>query len=374
MLKHLISRLDADSTQTRLAALEEIQELESFGKLNGHKKIGPVLPNYIHIHTTASYGLAVPGVFSVSHMIWAAHEARAHTALLIEHESTSHLEEARAAVEIVNNHRSQPMRLILGVEFKAPIAIDDLESRRFSDQIGQAWGQNEAAWVVGVGISENRELQNLVAQFQEAKRWKATQQIDKLRRHLGISHPLELSAFLTPEGNLTDRSLSFALAKMKCPQMEGRALERNASTIRKLFNPGEAGYVPFPKGLLSYQQVIRKLADMNSVPTFTSQLHGVALQENMQLLKSWGIRALDIAGIEPGEADAEERILQSLELAKQYNLLIFGGADYRGFGTGWLKHSPWMEHPIMLDSIDQLIGSNFGNAKEIQLKKSPSAD
>ena len=357
MLKELISKIDSKNIDVRLAALEALRELEWHGKLSGLGKIGPALPNYIHIHTTASYGFGVPGVYSASHMIWAAHEACAREALLIEHESISHIAEASAAVEIVNRNAPHPMRLIFGVEFKAPIGLEDEGSRRFSHQIGEAWGQKEAAWVVGVGVNLNPELAQLVARFQEAKRWKAAHQLDRLSRHLGLSHPPELSTLLTPDGNVTDRSLSFGLAKTKHPQSDGPTLELQAKGIRKMLNPGEPGHVPFPDGLPNYQQVIRKLADMNSVPVFTAQLRGTALEKSLALLKSWGMGGLDVAGIEPDEADAEQQIQYYIEQAKQYDLLILGGADYRGFGTGWLKYSPWMDHPLIFGSLNQLVES-----------------
>ena len=355
MIQELILGLDSRSLHIRLSALDSLRELELNGKLRLTQKIGPVLPNYYHIHTTASYGFGIPGVYSVAHMIWAAHEARVCNTLLIEHESISHMDEACAAAAIVNRGELHPLRLIFGVEFKAPIARDDAESRRFSRDIGEKWGQNEAAWVVGVGVRPNAELTRLVAHFQEAKRAKAVQQVAKLSLHLGFSSPPDLPCLLGPDCNVTDRSLSFALAQMKWPHVDERTMGKNASLIRKLLNPGGPGFVPFPEGLPSYQQLIEKLIPMNAIPTFTAQLRGKALEENMPVLKRWGIGGLDVAGIEPDEPDAEKHIGQFIELAKQHEMLIFGGADYRGFGTGWLKHSPWMDHPLISTSVTQLV-------------------
>ena len=353
--KH-ISGLNSKSIDVRLATLESLRKQELNGGLNCGEKIGPALPNFIHIHTTASYGFGVPGVYSVSHMIWAAHEAGARAAVLIEHESMSHIAEANAAAEIVNRNARDPLKLIFGVEFKAPIGLEDEGSRQFSRRIGEAWGQGEAAWVVGIGINQNPKLERLVAQFQEAKRWKAAHQLESLSPHLGLARPPELSDLLTPDGNVTDRSLSYFLAQTKCPESDVQVQELQAKRIRKMLNPGEAGYVPFPEGLPSYQQVIRTLADMSSIPVFTAQLRGRALEKSLKLLRSWGIRGLDVAGIEPDEADAEQQIQHYIDQAKQYGLLALGGADYRGFGTGWLKYSPWMDHPLILGGVNQLVG------------------
>jgi hypothetical protein len=71
-------------------------------------------------------------------------------------------------------------------------------------------------------------------------------------------------------------------------------------------------------------------------------------------LQSWGIGGLDTAGIEPGEPDAERAIQQFITLAEQHGLCLFGGADYRGLGTGWVRHATWMDHPLIRATIDRL--------------------
>ncbi len=88
----------------------------------------------------------------------------------------------------------------------------------------------------------------------------------------------------------------------------------------------------------------------------------------MALLKSWGMGGLDVAGIEPDEADAEQQIQYYIEQAKQYDLLILGGADYRGFGTGWLKYSPWMDHPLIFGSLNQLVESAVPVAASVKIE------
>jgi hypothetical protein len=82
------------------------------------------------------------------------------------------------------------------------------------------------------------------------------------------------------------------------------------------------------------------------VPTFTAQLRGEKLAKYLPLLKEWGIRALDAAGIEPNESDAERSIRRMIYLADQHGMAFVGGSDYRGSGTGWTKSEPWMNHPI----------------------------
>ena len=87
----LFLQLDSRIRDERLSALAALHELELRGQLGSSAKIGPILPSYDHIHTTASYGFAAPGVFSVAHMVWAAHEAHAYSVIIIEHESVAHL-------------------------------------------------------------------------------------------------------------------------------------------------------------------------------------------------------------------------------------------------------------------------------------------
>ena len=61
--------------------------------------------------------------------------------------------------------------------------------------------------------------------------------------------------------------------------------------------------------------------------------------------------AVDVAGIEPYERDAAEQIAFFVRMAQEHNLAFFGGSDYRGVGTGWQQHAPWMEHPLIRESI-----------------------
>ncbi|MBI5397060.1 MAG: hypothetical protein HZA91_17315 [Verrucomicrobia bacterium] len=350
----IVSQLDSPVLQERLAALEQLCGLERAGKLDPAAKIGPVLPSYDHVHTTASYGHAAPGVHSAARMAWAAHEARAYSILSVEHESLEHMDEMARAVEIVNRGVAQPLKLVLAVEFKTLIVLDDEVSRRFSGLILKAWGQGEAAWVVGVGARPGAELTRLVRQFQDAKRVRAEQLLAKLNAHLGLKPALKLADVLTPEGNITDRLLSLAVAKVKWPDADDATLAKHGSVVRKMCNPGGPAYAPYPAGLPGYQELIQTVARLGMVPTFTAQLRGAALDEMMPALLAWGIGGLDVAGIEPYEPDAAQEIAHYIALAGRHGLAFVGGSDYRGTGTGWLQHAPWMDHPLVRATIDRL--------------------
>lgn len=350
----LIRQLDSCIPHVRLAALERLRILEQHGMLDPHIPAGPALPNYDHIHTSVSYGSIPSGVYSVSRMIWAAHEARAASISIIEHESLAHCEEAHRAVAIVNRGMETPLQVMLGVEFKAPIAQTDEAARRFSASIAHAWGQGEAAWVVGLGVQPCQELLRLVRSFQRAKRVRARKQLEGLNHHLGITPSLMLSELQTAEGNITDRAIALGVAMARWPETDAATLAGRAREVRAMLNPGGPGYVPIAPQLPSYQELIGILVRLRMTPAFTAQLREPALSEALPSLISWGIGALDTAGIEPGEPNAEDHIHDLIRAAQSSGLALLGGADYRGTGTGWQLHAAWMDHPLFRKSLARI--------------------
>jgi hypothetical protein len=347
----LFSELDSRNRSTRLLALETLRNLERLGISGNSIQAGPCLPSYDHVHTVVSYGDGIPGLHSVSRMVWAAHEAQAFSTLIVEHESLLHCEEATEAVGIVNEETNNPLQLALGVEFKAPLAIADAATKRLSADLLKRWGQGDAAWVVGMGVRPNEELTRLVKRFQTAKRQRAEEQLERLCRHFAIMPAIKVSDIVTPEGNITDRSLCYHVARIVCRDHESPQCNRVASEVRKLLNPGQPGYVPYPSELPCYQDLLATLQRLGMTPTFTAQLRGEPLENSLQLLKAWGIRALDVAGIEPYEPDAERDIQHFLAMAEKHHLQFFGGADYRGAGTGWQHHAAWMDAPLIRESL-----------------------
>ena len=355
-LNDLARQLEAPDVAARLAAVRALCELERNGGLGpARPRIGPVLPSYDHVHTRWSYGDSVPGVCSVSRVVWAAHEARAPSVFLVEHESLAHIDEATAAVRIVNAPDAQPgLRLALAIEFKALIDLDDPAARKLSEAMAALWGQGEAAWVVGVGATRTPELERLARQFREAKRLRAEQQLARLKVHLKLSRRFDLAEILTTEGNVTDRQFSVAVARAELGDAGDVTLARRGSEIRRMLNPGGPGHVPFPTGLPTYQELVPQLARWGMLPTSTAQLRGRAMAELVPALKSWGIAGLDVAGIEPTEPDWEQQIALFIDLAQRHGLALFGGSDYRGTGTGWQRHEAWMDHPFLRGSIDRV--------------------
>jgi hypothetical protein len=350
----LFSELDSRNRITRLLALETLRNLERLGISDNSIQAGPCLPSYDHVHTVVSYGDGIPGLHSVSRMVWAAHEAQTFSTLIVEHESLLHCEEAVEAVDIVNREADEPLRLALGVEFKAPLAISDKATKRLSADLLERWGQGDAAWVVGVGVRPSADLKRLVERFQTAKRQRAEEQLERLSQHFAIKPALKLSDIATPEGNVTDRSLCHHVAKTLCRDQDVPQRNRVASEVRKLLNPGQPGYAPYPTELPCYQELVATLQRLGMTPTFTAQLRGEPLENALRLLKAWGIRALDVAGIEPYEPDAERDIQHFLTLAEKHHLQFFGGADYRGEGTGWQHHAAWMDAPLIRKSLERV--------------------
>jgi hypothetical protein len=89
-----------------------------------------------------------------------------------------------------------------------------------------------------------------------------------------------------------------------------------------MLDPGRQGYAPLPPGLPCYQELIAQLSRLGMVPTFTAQLDGQAISEALPLLKSWGVRGLDVAGIEPGMPNAEREIQHFIDLAQEHDLAL----------------------------------------------------
>ena len=102
------------------------------------------------------------------------------------------------------------------------------------------------------------------------------------------------------------------------------------------------------------KELVGQLARWGTLPTFTAQLRERELEEFLPVLKSWGMAALDTAGIEPNEPNAARDIATYVRLAQQHGLAFFGGSDYRGVGTGWQQHAPWMDHPLIRASIERV--------------------
>ena len=60
----LVAQLDSFLLSERIAALGSLCHLEQRGQWKLVGRVGPTLPSYDHVHTTASYGSSIPGVFS----------------------------------------------------------------------------------------------------------------------------------------------------------------------------------------------------------------------------------------------------------------------------------------------------------------------
>ena len=351
------AELDSPSRDKRLTALRALRAHErggGKGKPPAEAAV-PKLPSYDHVHTHASYGQCVPGIYSVSRMVWAAHVHGAESIAIIEHESLEHIDEAIEAVRLVNHGAGRKLRLVLGVEFKAPITADRMpgaQADRFRHVMRARWGQGELAWVAAMVARPDEELRDLAARFRLAKARRAEQQLSLLCEHLDIRATLALEDILTPEGNVTDRQLAFAVAGA-CGERASEDVARRASTVRGMLNPGQAAHVDMdPAGdLPSYREVLDLLARRDMLPTFTAQLTGEALEEMIGTLCDWGLRGLDTAGIEPYEADAPERIQRFLDSGAAHDLSVFAGVDYRGAGTGWPTREDWMSHPLVLASF-----------------------
>ncbi len=118
-----------------------------------------------------------------------------------------------------------------------------------------------------------------------------------------------------------------------------------------MLNPGGPAHCPFPEDLPSYVEVVRCLAQWNMLPSFTAQLRNESLEKMIEPLCEWGMKGLDVAGIEPDDPNAQQHVQQMISLAEKHDLALFAGSDYRGTGTGWTTAQPWMSHPRVITSL-----------------------
>lgn len=290
-----IQGLDASDQAVRVQAIRSLVEVERQGHMLPH--VGPKLPSYIHVHTTASYP-GLEGVASPSRVLWAAHRANQTEVFLIEHETLEHVEEAQQAADVINAWRVgrglAPLQVALGIEFAAPDA-----GLPWLEQAPRTAGRSDFAWVYAVVPTRDERamtrLRELVEQFQAAKHRRATLQVAQLNDALGI-------ALTVPEGNITERRLVVLAARAMLPAATSSALEAEAARIRRhVMGPAGAAHVPYAveQGFPRYENLVPELARMGAMPTFTMQVAPQTLETLLPFLIALGIRAVDVAGIEP---------------------------------------------------------------------------
>ncbi|GEM_PF-3174424 len=352
-IQQAVQDLDAPSPGDRLQAVRTLLQAEQQGI--PIPAAGPEMPSFLHIHTSDSYP-GVPGSYSPAHMIWAAHQQGKETVYLVDHETVAHIGEGVATVRILkegqaNAKGNAPPKVFYGVEFRT--WVDPQRKTLLGALARGVGGANGAAWVVGMGVplswngQVSRELVQLVDQFQRAKRKRAEKQIGRLNEALGLN--LSLEGVLAPDGNVTERAIANAAARALREQ--GRAA--NPSEIRaKYISP--VSYDPndeFP----SYEQLLGRLKELGMMPAFTMQIPVEDFPGILPELKGLGIEALDLAGIDAVEPDAERKIDAVIRLAESNNLPVIGGADYRGTdAVGWPKPAPWMDHPTVRNSAETI--------------------
>ena len=349
-VQQAIKGLDAPTEEARLEAVRALREFER--RRVRVPTVGPVLPSYAHVHTTGSYW-KLPGTFSPTHMIWAAHEAGAGVIFLVDHETVAHIHEGFEAAQIVNEGSSNPVRPVFGVEFRAPVNPSRAD---LLDALRRGVGRGEAAWVVGMGVPVDAEgnppraLGALVAQFQAAKERRGAEQVVSLTTGgIGLKVGLSTESLLplVTNRNVTERQLSFDIARAVLGAQAGQdaLLTMCAAEIRteitKVPYRLEAGFPP-------YEQVVRRLAEIGMIPSFTMQVSAGDLERLLPELKGIGIRALDLSGIESHHANAVADINSVINLARRNRLPVVGGVDYRGEGAiGWPEAAHWMNNPAI---------------------------
>ncbi|MCM8794709.1 MAG: hypothetical protein NC819_02760 [Candidatus Omnitrophica bacterium] len=346
-INQAVQGLDAPDEETRLQSIRELRKLETQGV--SLPVVGPILPSYIHVHTDRSYP-ELPGTFSATHMIWAAHQADAREIFLVDHETVAHIREGFEAAKIVNEGDPTPLKPIFGVEFRAPVDPSRIELR---EALQKGVGRGPAAWVVGMGVPVDGEgnfpaaLGQLVARFQGAKEVRGNEQVLALASGalgLKVAVSREKLESLVVNRNVTERQLSFDIARAELGvDAAQEAVTKRASQVRAAITQipyrTEAGFLP-------YEETVRRLAELGMIPTFTMQVSVSDLQRLLPELRGLGIQALDLSGIESHHANAVSDIETAIRLAQQNRMLVVGGVDYRGTGAiGWPQAANWMRTP-----------------------------
>lgn len=337
-IQQAIRKLDSFSLDDRLTAVRTLREMERQGQPT--PSVGPILPLHVHVHTDRSYP-RVAGVYSPSHMVWAAHQQGAQWLYLVDHETVAHIQEGFAASQVVNEGSQKPLKVLFGVEFKAPV---DPSQQRFLEALARGvGGPSGGAWVVGMGVPVTPEgqvpsgLERLVAKFQQAKRERAKEQVQRVNQDWALT--LRLEDVLTPEGNFNERTLAYAAAAALDHRASPNEI-RNRS-IRPV--PYDPAY-----GFPMYGALIKELTALGMVPSFTMQLNVADLEAVLPDLKKLGIQSLDLAGIESNRPGAAADISRVIRLAEREEMPVVGSTDYRGDGAiGWPEAAGWMSNPAI---------------------------
>ena len=93
-----------------------------------------------------------------------------------------------------------------------------------------------------MGAEDSPELRQLVALFQKAKAQRAAEeQLHRLNLHFCLKPKLDLNEVVGTDGNITDRQLCLAVARVTWPKAEAEALLKGTGAIRKTAQSGRAG-------------------------------------------------------------------------------------------------------------------------------------
>ncbi|MBS7262266.1 MAG: PHP domain-containing protein [Eubacteriales bacterium] len=239
-MEKLVEKLNAPQKKERLAALRALRKMLDSGKIEK-----PVKTHYVnnHIHTTYSFS-----PYSPTKAVWMAYMAGLATCGIIDHDSMG------GAKEFIEAGRILDMATTVGVETRVSMKNTPLAARRINnpDQVGNMY-------ILMHGVPHNRidEVQSFFAPYRRARcdrDRRMTGNINRLLEGTGIALDFDrdvipLSEY--PEGSVTERHITFALAK---------------KVIARCGGAGEAllSFVRSVMGLTVSSKIAERLTDRNN--------------------------------------------------------------------------------------------------------------
>lgn len=247
----------------------------------------------MHTHTTASDGAFTPG-----ELVRMAYGLGLGGVAITDHDTLSGLDEAGAAIELLN------MRLIAGVELSCEVTVD---------------GRATEAHILGYFVEKpGDELYARLAELQ-AHRLRRGQQILQRLADMGMPMP-DLAAAYSDGGSLGRGLIGRKLAEA------GYAADTDEAFDRWL-SPGRPAYVPRLK--LAVDEAVRLLHNNGAVAVLA---HPIQLGNDAVIP---AIVAAGIDGIEvshPDHTPADEARYR--KMAADYGLAVSGGSDHHTEGLG----------------------------------------
>lgn len=243
----------------------------------------------LHIHTTASDGTLGAGA-----VVAQAHQARLSAIAITDHDTTDSLAAAQAQAS------SLGLEVIPGIEINT--------------------GQGSHCHILGYCLQANDpRFQQTLAGFRAARRARIAAMVAKLQRH-GVNLTLDDVLAVTPGDSVGRPHIADALRQKGYVGSRGEAFQR-------YLQRGGPAYVPSLGP--TPQTAICTIREAKGIPVVAHPATSHVDQELPALVEA-GLMGIEVYYPEL----APVVIAHYQELAVRYRLLVTGGSDFHGPGTG----------------------------------------